>query len=189
MLDHKAEEIFSDLIVGDVWIVLCADEDCVDSYWCDEVALFFVLNCNLNFGVGTHPRHDLLLPALFQSPDECAREIVAQGHEVLSLIRGVSDHQSLVSGSDFLLRLVEMHSLSDIRRLFVDGDDDGGIFVVHADIVGVIPDLLDGLSRDLLKVYLSVHRNLTENHADRVFDGTLACNFGVGILGQASIED
>ena len=72
VLDDEVNEVFSDLLVGDVGVVLCADEDSVDSYWCDEVALLFVLNCNLHLGVRTHPRHDFLLPALLQSPHKRA---------------------------------------------------------------------------------------------------------------------
>lgn len=102
VLDDVIDEILSELLVGDVWVVLCADEDGVDSYWCDEVALFFVLDCNLHLGVRTHPGQDLLLPALLQPPHQGSREVVAERHEVLSLIRGVSDHQPLVSSTHLL---------------------------------------------------------------------------------------
>lgn len=188
VLDDVIDEVLSELIVGNVGVVLCADEDGVDSYWCDEVTLFFVLHCNLHLSVWTHPVQDFLLPALLQSPYQSTREVVAEGHEVLSLIRGVSDHQSLVSSTHLLFGLVEMHALGNIGRLLVNSHDDGGIFVIHADIIGVITDLLDGLSRNLLKINLSIHRNLSENHANGVLDGTLACNFSVGILGEAGIE-
>lgn len=70
VLDDVIDEILSELIVSDVWVVLCADEDGVDSYWSNDVALFFVLDCNLHLGIRTHPGHDFLLPALLQPPHQ-----------------------------------------------------------------------------------------------------------------------
>ena len=72
VLNDEIDEVFSELLVGNVGVVLCADEDGMDSYWCDEVSLFFVLDCNLHLSVRTHPVQDFFLPALFQPPHQSA---------------------------------------------------------------------------------------------------------------------
>lgn len=164
--DHIIEEILSDLLVGHVGVVLARDQDGVDSFGLDVGAFAFVLDCDLDFGVGSHPGHYLLPAALFNASDESAGKIVGEGHEGGSLVAGVSNHQSLVSGSDFLVGLVNMDALGDVWRLFVDGHDDGGSLVVHADLVRVVADLFNSLTGNLLEVDLSLSADLSENHAD-----------------------
>lgn len=89
-----------------------------------------------------------------------------KGHEVGSFITGISNHETLVSSSDLFVLLVLMHTLSNFRGLLVDGDNNGCSFVIHSDFVGVVADLLNGLSGDLFKVDLTSGADLAENHAD-----------------------
>lgn len=87
-------------------------------------------------------------------------------HEVGSLVAGIANHESLVSGSDLLVLFVLVDTLCDFWRLLVDGDDDSCSFIIHADFVGVVSDLLNGLSGDLLEVDLAGGADLSENHAN-----------------------
>jgi len=114
---------------------------------------------------------------------------VGEWHKVGGFISGVSNHEPLVSGSDFFVLLVLVHTLRDFGRLLVNGNDDGCSFVVHSDLVGVIPHILDGLSGDLLEVHVAGGADFSEHHADRVFDSALACDLGLGILLEAGVED
>ncbi len=95
----------------------------------------------------------------------------------------------MISGSDVELIFFEVDGLGDIGALFIDGDDDDGSFVIHADVDGVVADFLDGLSGNLLEVDFGLGADLAEDHADAVFDGALAGDFGFGVLGEAGVED
>ena len=88
-----------------------------------------------------------------------------------------------------LFFFVFMDTLGNLWRLLIDGHDDGGSFVIHSNIDGVIADLLDGLSSDKFDVGFGSGTDLSEDHADRVLDCGLACHHGVGIFGETGIED
>ena len=61
--------------------------------------------------------------------------------------------------------------------------------MVHADIDWVIAYFLNGLSNNLLDVGLSFGADLPEDHADGVFDSSLASNHGVGVFSEAGVKD
>lgn len=73
------------------------------------VALFFVLNCNLDFGVRSHPLHDALLSAFLKTEHQLAAQTMGQWHVLFGLVGGVADHQALVSSPDILEFLVHVH--------------------------------------------------------------------------------
>ena len=114
---------------------------------------------------------------------------MGEGHVVGCLVTGVTDHQTLISGSDLLVFFVLMDTLGDFGWLFVNGNDYCCGFVIHSDFVGIISNFLNGLSGDLFEVDVSTCADLPENHADWVFDGTLACDFSVGVFFEAGVKD
>lgn len=150
-------------------------------------SLVRVLDGDLNLGVGPHPWHDFLSAALFDSADKFAGEIMREGHEGGGLVGCVADHEALVASSDFFFLFVEMNTLGDIWGLFVDGNDDGGSFVIHTDFAGVVANFLNGLPGDLFKVDFCFGLYFSEEHAEGVLDCGLASNFGVGVNGEAGI--
>lgn len=110
-------------------------------------------------------------------------------HAIGCFVSGIANHETLISSSDFLLFSVEVNSVSDLGRLFIESDNDCGSTIIHSDVDGVIADLFDGLTDDGLDVGFCCGADLPEDHADGVFDGSLACNHGVGVFGKAGIED
>ena len=61
--------------------------------------------------------------------------------------------------------------------------------MIHADIDWVVADLLDGLPDNLLDIGFRFGADLSEDHADWIFDSSLACYHGVGVFGETGIED
>ncbi len=114
---------------------------------------------------------------------------MGKGHEVGCFITGISNHEALVSSSNLFVFLVLVNTLSNFRRLLVNGNNDGCSFVIHSDLVGVVADFLNGLSGDLLEVDLAICADLAEDHADRVFDSTLTCHFSVGVFFKTGVKD
>lgn len=115
--------------------------------------------------------------------------MVAQRHEFFGFISSVTDHEALVSGSNVELIFFEVNRLSDIGALFIDGDDDDGGFVIHTNVNGVVADFFNGLSGNLFEVDFGLSADFTEDHADAVFDGTFAGDFGFGVLGETGVKD
>lgn len=188
-IDNLLKEVLSDLVVADTWVVLAGDEDSMDSDGDELGSLVSILDGDLGLGVWSDPGNDFLNSALVDSLAESLGEQVGEGHELGGLIGGVSDHESLVSGSDILLLLLDVDGVSDLLRLLVNSDDDGGVLVVESLGDIIISDLLDGLSGDLLDLEVSLGGDFSENHAESVLDGSLAGDLGFGVLGQASIQD
>ena len=112
---------------------------------------------------------------------------MSEWHVVLGLIGSIADHESLISSPNVLLLSVDVHSFCDLTRLLVQRHNHSGCFVVHPDFEGIVANFLNGLSDDLLDVGLGFGADLSENHADGVFDSSLACDHGVGILGKTGI--
>ena len=75
-----------------------------------------------------------------------------------------------------------MHTLSNLRWLLVNGDNDSRSFIIHSDIIGVIANFFNSLSGNLFEVDITISTDLSENHTNRIFYSTLACNFGIGIF-------
>ena len=84
---------------------------------------------------------------------------------------------------------VHVDWLSYFMRLTVDGNNYGGCFVVHSHISIIIADLFNGVPGDFFYVDGGIGVDLAEDHADWIFDGSFACNFGLGIFGEAGVED
>lgn len=63
-LDDMLHKILVDLIVGDVWGVLCGDEDGVYSLWDHGSVYLLVLDCDLCLAVWAQPGDCAILPDL-----------------------------------------------------------------------------------------------------------------------------
>jgi hypothetical protein len=57
--------------------MLAGDGDGCYSYGGDEVASFFILHCNLDFAIGSHPFDDVVFPAFFHSPHYFSTETMS----------------------------------------------------------------------------------------------------------------
>jgi hypothetical protein len=116
-------------------------------------------------------------------------ELEGQWEELWGLIGGITEHDTLVTGTELLKGGIVVETLSDIWRLLLDGDEDVAGLVVEALGGIIVTNVLDGATDNLLVVELGLGGNLTEDHDHTGLGCGLASNLGERILGQAGIED
>ena len=155
-------------LVSHIFVVLSRDKDIVHSGWLD-VALFqfLVLNDDLRLAVGSEPWDAAIFSLFGHFLTEKTGKNVRVWVESLSipLVGGVSKHKSLISSSHVFFLFVQMHTLSDLRRLSMCVDDNLTLVAVDSVVVRNKSDLLEGLSGNLLKRDLVfVDRHLTKKH-------------------------
>lgn len=114
---------------------------------------------------------------------------MSKWHKLFSLISCISNHQSLVTSSNFKIFLIEVNRLGNLRALFIYGNNYYSSFVVHPNINMIITNLFNCFSSDLLKINLSLSSDFSEYHAQWIFDSALAGDFRLRILFKACIED
>lgn len=117
------------------------------------------------------------------------REQQSQGEELGGLIGGITEHDTLVTGTKLLKSLLVVQTLGDIGRLLLNGDQQVQGLVVETLGGVIVANVLDGVTDNLLVVELGVGGDLTKDHDHTSLGGGLASNLGEGVLGQAGIED
>ena len=112
---------------------------------------------------------------------------MGQGHEGLRLIGGISEHDSLVTGTD-VLQLGGIDRLGDIGGLLLDGHNHvaGAVVQTLGDVV--VADVLQGLTDDQLVVNGGRGGDLTEDHDHAGLGAGLAGNTRGGVLTDAGIQ-
>lgn len=178
-------------LVGMSGVVLGGDDNGVDSLG-DSLArvIMLVLNGDLGLGVRAKPLDDLLLTALDEASAQLGGEDVGEGHQLLGFVRGITEHVSLISSSDFLggLLSLTMDRLGNFRGLLANGDNDRAGPVVESLFGAVEPDLFDSSTSDSLVVDLATAADLTNDEQSTSGGGALAGNLGVGVNLEGSVE-
>lgn len=114
---------------------------------------------------------------------------MGQGHQLLRLVAGVSEHDTLISRTNFLDLLVDVDSLSDIRALVLDCDNDVALAVVKTLRVRIVTDITDRITHYLFPVDFGSGCDLSEDHHHLPLSRCFAGNFRIGVLGQAGVKD
>ena len=114
---------------------------------------------------------------------------MTQRHQFFCFIGSITNHQTLISSSNIKFVFLQMNWLGNIWTLTIHCYNNNCSFIIHSDFIGIITNLFDGLSGDLLEVNLSLSMNLSEDHTDGVLDCTFTCNFGVRILSETCVEN
>jgi len=115
---------------------------------------------------------------------------VGQRHQLWGLVSGVPEHDSLVTSADVLWGLLlAMHAVGDLSRLCVELVDDLTGLVVETLVWVVETDSLDGVANNLLVIDNSLGSDLTKDHHEAGTRAGLACDVGVWVLCEASIDD
>ena len=73
--------------------------------------------------------------------------------------------------------------------MLLNSNEDVACLVVEALLGGVVTDVLDGTTNDLLVVEVGLGGNLTEDHDHTGLGCGLASDLGEGVLLEAGIED
>lgn len=188
-LDNLLLQDSTELLSGDVVGVLGRDDDSVDTQGLDGTVVVGVLNGDLGLGVGQQPGDGAVITSSLHGSVQLVREEDSEGEELRGLVSGITEHDTLVTSTELLQSLVVVKTLGDIRGLLLNGNQDVAGLVVETLLGGIVTDVLNSTTDDLLVVQLGLGGNLTEDHNHTGLGGSLTSNLGKGVLGQAGIEN
>lgn len=174
LLDDLLEELLADGLGGDILAVLGGDDDGVDTEGLDGTVVVGVFNGNLSLGVRTNPGDGSVETALLHDAVKLVSEEESEGEELGGLVGGISEHDTLVTSTELLKGLIVVKTLSDIRGLLLNGDQDVASLVVETLGGVVVSDVLDGTTDDLLVVESGLGGDFTEDHDHTGLGSSLA---------------
>lgn len=187
LLDDLLLDLLAELLSADLLSVLGGDDNGVDAEGDGGTAILLVLDGDLGLGVRKEPRESARAASRSHGSVELVGEDNGEGHELLSLVGSITEHDTLVTSTEELEGTV-VETLSDIGGLLLNGNEDVAGLVVEALGRVVVADLLDGVADDLLVVDLGLGGDFTKDHDHTSLGGGLASDLGEGVLLQAGIE-
>ena len=188
LLDDLLEDLLTELLSSDLLGMLGRHDDGINTKRDGSTAVVLVLDGNLGLRVRTEPWESTAPSGNSQSLVELVGKDDRERHELLSLIGGIAEHDTLITGTNILKRTV-VETLGDIGGLLLNGDKDVAGLVVETLGRVVVANLLDGVTDDLLVVDHGLGGDLTEDHDHTRLRRGLAGNLGEGVHGKAGIED
>ena len=191
---HPRDEDVDDIVLDDfqhrflvlVEIIVLRGDD--DGVYALRYALVRIFDRHLALGVGAQVGHDLsLFPYLGQRAHDEVRQVQRDGHVVLGLVGGVAEHHSLVAGTLVFL-IAAVNATADVAALFVDGGKDAAAVAVELVFRLCVANLIDGFSRDGLKVDIGFGAHLS--HDDHLSGGykRLDSRAGTVVVGKKLVE-
>ncbi len=189
LLDNLLEDLLAELLSGDGLGVLGGDNDGVNAEWDNGTTIVLVLHGNLGLGIWSQPWDGAIAAGGGHLSVELVGELEGQWEKLWGLVGGISEHDTLITGTELLKNLVVVETLSDIWGLLLNGDEDVAGLVVESLGGVVVSDVLDGTTDNLLIIELGLGGNLTEDHDHTGLGGSLASNLGERVLSQAGVED
>ena len=137
------------LIIGVKLIVLRGNHDGIDALGFTFVG---ILHGDLTFRVRTQIGHLLpFLTNLSQGLHQTVGKVERNRHIVFGLVRGITEHHSLIAGALTLL-VFTGNALVDIIALLVDGREHTARIAVELILRLRVANLVDGLARNGLQV-------------------------------------
>lgn len=190
LLDDLLLEGLAEGLVVDIRRVLDRDDNGVNADGDKSTTLVLVLDGDLGLRVGAEVGEGAVTATVSHLLVQLVGQHEGQGHELGGLVGGVTEHDTLVTGSNVLdVEALLDQTLVDIGGLLLDGDEDVAGLVVEALGGVIVTDVLDGLTNDLLVVKGGLGGDLSEDHDHTGLGGGLASNLGHGVLSQAGIEN
>mmetsp|Transcript_22743 Transcript_22743/g.43489 ORF Transcript_22743/g.43489 Transcript_22743/m.43489 type:complete len:208 (-) Transcript_22743:152-775(-) len=191
VLYNLFHEVCRDLLIGHSLIVLCRDQNGVHTQRHHSAALVLVLDGHLSLAVRSHPGAHSCFAHNGQAMTDLGSENVSERHQLLSLIRRVAEHVSLITGSDLLWLLCAhaMHSLADIRGLLLNVHKDLARVAVESDLSRREPNFFSSLANNRLVINLGLGRDLAEDHDHTSLRCGLASHLRLGVLFKARIQN
>ena len=187
LLDDFFQDLLPQVFGGNVVGVLGGNDDGVDSEGDDRTAVTLVLDRHLGLGVWSEPGKRAGSPGDRQSFVEFVGEDDGKRHQFWGLGSGISEHETLITGTVVLERTL-VKTLGDVRRLLFNGDEDVAGLVVKTLFRVVVPNILDGFPNDLLVVDLGLGGYFAENHDHSGLGGGLTGDLGEWVLFQTGIK-
>lgn len=189
LLDDLLSDLLAELLSGDVGGVLGGDNDSVDTLGLDGTIVVLVLDGDLGLGVRSEPWQAVVETGLLHRSVELVCQLDGQRQHLGGLVRGISEHNTLVTGSEILQALLVVETLGNVGALLLNGDEHVASLVVEALGGVIVSNVLDRVTDDLLVVDTGLGGDLTEDHDHTGLGGRLAGNLGGGVFGQAGVED
>jgi len=188
-LDHAGHENLSHGLELNVLVVLHGDDDRVHTLGDASAILERVLARDLGLGVGSEPLAGSVTPEVSHSLVKLVSEDDGERHSFLSLVRGVAEHQTLITGTSLILITTNVDTLGNVGRLLFESDKDVAGLVVESLRGVIIADVLDRVTDDLLVVDDSLGSDFTADEDHASLGNRFAGNFGVGILLEMGVQD
>merc|ERR1712168_630386 len=187
--NHAVHQDLSHVLQLDVFVVLNGDDDGVHALWDASTILERVFAGDLSLGIWSKPLAGSVASEFGHSLVEFVSEDDGEGHGFLGLVRGVAEHESLISGSGLILVTANVHTLSDIGGLLFEGDQDVAGLMVESFRGVVVADMFDGVADDFLIVDDGFGGDFSADEDHTSLGDRFAGDFGVGVLFEVSIED
>ena len=189
LLDDLLLDLLAEVLERNVGRVLGGDNDGVDAERDDRAVVVCVLNGDLGLGVGPEPGDGAVVAGVGHGLVKLVGELDGEGKVLGGLVGGITEHDTLVTGTELLESVLVVEALSDVGRLLLDSDENVAGLVVETLVGGVVADVLDGLADDLLVVEVGLGGDLTKDHDHAGLGGSLAGDLGEGVFLEAGIED
>mmetsp|Transcript_8338 Transcript_8338/g.10720 ORF Transcript_8338/g.10720 Transcript_8338/m.10720 type:complete len:239 (-) Transcript_8338:123-839(-) len=187
-LDNMLHQIRANLFVGNILRMLRRDNNSVHTLRNGHTILQHILTGNLRLTIRTNPWADTILTNFRQLGTQASRKIMRQRHVVLRLIRSIPKHNTLITCTN-ILHLDCIHTLSDIRRLSLNGNNDITGLVVKSLGRIIVSNLFNGITNDLLVIHSRSRGDLSKDHNHTGLAAGLTGNTRHGISSYTGIED
>lgn len=174
LLDNLLEELLADELGGDILAVLGGNDDSVDTKGLDGTVVVGVFNGDLGLGIRTKPGDGSVKTALLHDAVKLVGQEKSEREELRGLVGGISEHDTLVTSTELLKSLIVVKTLSNIRGLLLNSDQDVASLVVETLGGVVVSDVLDGTTDDLLVIELGFGGDFTEDHDHTGLGSSLA---------------
>mmetsp|Transcript_44099 Transcript_44099/g.89002 ORF Transcript_44099/g.89002 Transcript_44099/m.89002 type:complete len:230 (-) Transcript_44099:33-722(-) len=178
--------------------MLRGDDDGVELLRLDgAVSLLQVLDRDLRLAIGPQPPERAVLAHVRQLLAQLGRDGVRQRHAVGRLVRGVPEHDALISGPDVEILLANVDAAGDVWALLVDSHEHLARLVaeplaVHAGQVvdvGVEADVGNDPADHLLVVQLGLRGDLARDHHHVVLGRRLTGHLALRVASEAGIQN
>lgn len=189
LLDDVLLDFLSEVFSGDLVGVLGRDDDGVDSEGLDGTAVLLVFDGDLGLGVGSQPGQGAVSSGVGQGGVELVRQKHRQRQLFVGFVGGVTEHDTLVTGTQFFQGLFQMQTLGDVGRLLFDGDQHVTGLVVEPLFGVVVTNVLDGVTDDLLVVQLGLGGDFTEHHDHTGLGGGFTRDLRQRVDGETRVQD
>ena len=171
------------VLILDVGIMLGRDDHGMDALG----RAVIIAHRHLGLAVGAQPRQGAVFSDLGQALRQAVGIPDGHGHEVFRGSGGIAEHQALVAGALLRRQTPAFDPLGDIRRLPVQGGENGAGFPIEAHRGIVIADLFNGLTDDIGEIQPRGGGDLSGNHGQAGGYQSFAGYPGKLVLGQDGI--
>jgi hypothetical protein len=144
-----------------------------------------VLDRHLTLAVGPEEGEESGAPRLAEALPDAVRGVDREGHVLLGLVAGVSEHHPLVARSLLLEESLALgHADRDVGRLALDRGDDRAGVAAEPGFGRRVADVPDDVFRDLAELDLRLAGDLPRDDDEPGLDERLARDPAVRVAGE-----